>query len=40
MDHKLQKLATAIGEAVNLIGLKNEFVIEKKSLIEKSMHLR
>lgn len=40
MHHKLQKLATAIGGAVNLIGLKNELAVEKKSLIEKSIHFR
>lgn len=39
MDHKLQKLAIAVADVVNLVGLKSELAIQKKSLIEKSMHL-
>ena len=40
MDHKLQKLAIAVGDAVNLVGLKSELAIQKKALIEKSIHIR
>lgn len=40
MDHKLQKLAIAVGGVGNLIGLKSELAVQKKLLIEKSMHLR
>ena len=36
MDHKLQKLAIAVGDVVNLVGLKSELAIQKKALIEKS----
>lgn len=40
MDHKLQKLAIAVGDAVNLVGLKSELAIQKKEqLIEKSIHV-
>ena len=39
MDRKLQKLAIAVADVVNLVGLKSELAIQKKSLIEKSMHL-
>lgn len=39
MGHKLQKLAIAVGGVVNLIGLKSELAIQKKLLIEKSVHL-
>lgn len=38
MDHKLQKLAIAVGDAVNL-RLKSELAIQKKALIEKSIHI-
>lgn len=38
MDHKLQKLAIAVGDVVNLVGLKSELATQKKALIEKSMH--
>lgn len=37
MNHKLQKLAIAVGDVVNLLRLKSELAISKKSLIEKSM---
>lgn len=40
MDHKFQKLAIAVGDVVNLVGLKSELAIQKKTLIEKSIHLR
>lgn len=39
MDHKLQKLAVAVADVVHRVGLKSELAIQKKSLIEKSMHL-
>lgn len=37
-DQKLQKLAIAAGDAVNLVGLKSELAIQKKALQDREIN--